>query len=719
MSVVCRLLRHSTFTMASVSPSVVLAGYQQVESLLLAGGRRRLRQQTQRIVNSSASSPGLIEIAAIALQLQSAQYHLVLSSPDAQSLFSSLSSLSPSDLTASSLASAVSASAAAFLSANQADDEQQLQGQLRLLFIAVALLNSFVLVNWTGLTLPVTDASPLLSGSSPLQSSLTALSREALRLDGEDVYPSIAHPQLLHIAHLLLLSPLLSSSSLFPQSRSAAHWALRCLSVHHSLLEHNSATVKRMLDSLLPQLLPSPVSPLPPAADPLSRQLLATAALESSRLLLQYWQYSRAEECLELGRQACGLQVELTGVMGRRTRWQQDMKSQLVLATRPAEEESKHSAEQQLQQDERKEAEPETDDDDESDLMPEACSLSSDVLLPSLSLEHALPSHPLTALQRCLLLGIVDCMRASAPTSHVTTTQQVLAFLATVLSPSAGHERSWAAEQAALLLQSTLEVADNHKQDRALLQLEKLSSSIKQQEAAGDEQAAQRQRRVRLQDVYSSGLMSAWRLQLTVGGVFERLGLTRAALDVYESIGWLDGVIEMSVALERRSAAEQLIRGLLASAPTPRLHCLLGDVTRDVTQYEQAWTLSGASYPRAQRSLARHYRELRQYAVSMQHSRLALEVNPVSPSDCFSLGWCAMELQDWEAGVDAFSRAVAFDAENGDCWNNLAACHLHLRHWQSALLALEQAVRINRDSWKGQGRAETRSSCWAAASGRC
>ena len=658
-----------------------------LEDVVLAGGRRRWIKRCREL-SQRAPSPQLAQLVAIALELQCVDVAAVLSNDDSARILSFLRTptRTPEDVTPAFLTSSLSSSISAFLAAYASDEEREAEGEVRLLFVAIALLQTFVSVNWTGFALA---ADFLLPASSPLLPALTRASNALLRLDGEDVYEQSAHPFLLCAARSLLIT----HASALSHTRTRPHWALRALSIHHSMLEHNSATIHADLTALLPSPLPSSASPSPSHPSSLPSLLSAKLHLTLSPLLLSYWRYDDAQRSLECAQAACGLHVEVSGVLGKRTRWQKEKKSQLVVTVskRAVDDSKERAAEDEREEDD--EGGEAKDDEEDAQYMPAAQPLQSDVLLPSLSLDSSTPSPSLSPVQRCLLLRLTSHLQSSASSSHPSTRSTLLAYLSLILAPQ--HRRSWAVEQTALYQQSVLEVDDHHLIDRALGQLEELTRSVRIE--SGSEMT---RRRVRMEDVHESGWMSDWAAKLSVAARFERLGLSRSALELYEDIGWVDGIIDMNVALERRSAAEALIHDRLAAQPTPKLLCLLGDLTRDVSRYEEAWTLSAATYPRAQRSLARHYRDLQQYESSIAHSQLALAVNPYAPMDCFSVGHCALALKDYGLAVQAFSKVVAYDPEYADGWNNLAACHLHLRAWSSAQMALEQATRHSFDSWK-------------------
>jgi hypothetical protein len=58
---------------------------------------------------------------------------------------------------------------------------------------------------------------------------------------------------------------------------------------------------------------------------------------------------------------------------------------------------------------------------------------------------------------------------------------------------------------------------------------------------------------------------------------------------------WED-VIQCLVAMGETTKALALCRERLGVEQTPRLLCVLGDLTNDKAQYEEAWVLSGNRY---------------------------------------------------------------------------------------------------------------------------
>ncbi|KAF9582245.1 hypothetical protein BGW38_000459 [Lunasporangiospora selenospora] len=74
-----------------------------------------------------------------------------------------------------------------------------------------------------------------------------------------------------------------------------------------------------------------------------------------------------------------------------------------------------------------------------------------------------------------------------------------------------------------------------------------------------------------------------------------------------------------------------------------------------------------------------------------------LEKNPKNAKLYCILG---MQLEDFEVAVEAFTKVVSLDQNNGEAWNNLAAIHMHNKNNFDAQHALRQALKEKRESWK-------------------
>jgi tetratricopeptide (TPR) repeat protein len=250
--------------------------------------------------------------------------------------------------------------------------------------------------------------------------------------------------------------------------------------------------------------------------------------------------------------------------------------------------------------------------------------------------------------------------------------------------------------RAAAHLQVTrVERQRSRTRERALLALEGLTEALDKENSTATIDVA-----ARMRCAFAVWFPLCVSLRKELGEAFVALGLVGAALPLFESLELWDNLIVCYRLLDKKVAAEQLVKRRLEATPDePRLWCALGDLSLDDAHYIEAWERSGKRNARAARSLARNAVRTERYEKAAIHWEEALALNPLHPEGWFHLGWCCIKTKDYHGALRALTRSAQMDPENGEAWNNLAAVHIHLEHWREAFAALTEAVKHNRNSW--------------------
>lgn len=121
-------------------------------------------------------------------------------------------------------------------------------------------------------------------------------------------------------------------------------------------------------------------------------------------------------------------------------------------------------------------------------------------------------------------------------------------------------------------------------------------------------------------------------------------------------------------------------KGPERSAPpnAARLWCILGDIEDDPAHYTRAWEISGNRFARAQRSLAEHYIQRKDFVAAREAYKAAVYVNRFSSEMWSRLGDIHLRLGEAPDAAEAFSRAIsaASDVSGGEdarTWSNLGS----------------------------------------------
>ncbi|SCZ88845.1 BZ3500_MvSof-1268-A1-R1_Chr2-1g04673 [Microbotryum saponariae] len=611
--------------------------------------------------------------------------------------------------------------------------------ELNLLSVGVAALHAFVQINWTGPTLELDprdlfDSKDGASTFAPEQINDTAI--EELAYSGEPAYHLTKHAILLVLALQifgLLRSPYdtadseenlpSTSSTLVSTIPTSLRWSLESVKIWR--LRAGLVWLKILDEPVpLPLSIASEASTLRLALphDSPDRASLSLSLSLLSTLLSRSSPHSTAQkEASALAVQAAqeiGLEWELTGRMGKRTKWQVDEKTQLVVLARDRTSQQAKDEETSKQVETAAAPTP----------VPEAFALNDDTLLErtaftqdssapkpvdedpdSLSSMDPTSQPDISPFSQSVLLAL-SLATLPAPTSlmnlsaDVLSTSQVSSFVSrVVLQP-----QNWSVHSMALLLRCRAEAGRSRTVERGVLQMQALVDQLKDgsprdisaiSSAVKSEDMAPA--RDRLAHFHALNLPPWWEMERELATRYGSLGITKSALEIFTRLEMWEEVARCWTSLERADRGIAIIRELLEGKKVetelvmearktdgasrilrggPRreakMWCILGELEKDSQHFEKAWIVSGKTSSLAQRSLGATYWAANDYEKARDALRLALAINPLFPRSWFVLGCAEMRLLNWAGAQEAFGRCVALEDDDAESWSNLASCHL-------------------------------------------
>uniref|UniRef100_A0A4W6G529 Tetratricopeptide repeat protein 27 n=1 Tax=Lates calcarifer TaxID=8187 RepID=A0A4W6G529_LATCA len=323
-------------------------------------------------------------------------------------------------------------------------NNDQTNRELVVMAVAVSSVHMFVQSNWTGpsVSIHISDLLPPALLSSQPQTLVEAI-HSCLLLDGESVYSLVANPFLLLLARVILTkcSSKMNSLQLLPW------WTLRYINLHQQILEACSPQLLNLAHSSMDKVLKcqSLLSE--------QRNLAIQFHLECVYTSLTYYEYQPAKEHIKKAQELSGLNINMTGALGKRTHFQQKYLAQLILEVN------------------RKQDQPGQTDSEASPtppaFLPKDCSLGDDTVLDKISLaepaQFELPD--LSAEEQAVILGICTDFQKNNPV-HKLTEEELLAFTSCILS----QPKFWAVEVTALCLRTKLERGRSRCVERAMMQ---------------------------------------------------------------------------------------------------------------------------------------------------------------------------------------------------------------------------------------------------------
>ncbi|KAH7084203.1 hypothetical protein FB567DRAFT_528575 [Paraphoma chrysanthemicola] len=580
--------------------------------------------------------------------------------------------------------------------------------------VAIAALYAFIQSTVTGpplgfdaakVTLPPQiwgDAASLRKTRADLVTSLSA--------DGVAAYKLTPNVELLCLAETILICPPIQKNI-----NLSAWLRMRVNFVHQKLLSEPASSLQTAIYDDL-----KIVEGLVPSDEKTSEivDLHATFLLERAAIHTHHGFDKKAKADLDQATLERKFEFALTGLMGKRTKFQQKDTSQLLVLARSAGSQANGAA---------KEASKPKALDLNDDTLHESIqytekSISTDIKddssLPASLAELDPADQPLLdPLDSVILLSLAESIKNTNPADGLTR-EETIPYATRVLE---GGSSNWQVYTQALLVRSRIEGYKSRTMERGLLQLqalvdqviaetsgeattdadtnEKITSFLPQ---AKEGEAAKISERLRY--IFPLSSPSRWELEAELAARWVHIGGLRSALEIYERLEmWAEAALCWA-ATEKEDKARRVMRKQLFHAtkgsdedvdsdsetwegpardppPTeaPRFYCILGDIDKDLTMYEKAWEVSGNRYARAQRSLGQHYIAQRDWEKAAVAYELSLKVNTLYQPAWFALGCAYLELLQFKNAVEAFSRCVQIDDRDAESWSNLAAALLHLR----------------------------------------
>ncbi|KAH0087975.1 TPR-like protein, partial [Aureobasidium melanogenum] len=519
------------------------------------------------------------------------------------------------------------------------DGENAKYKQSLFFIVGYAALLAFLQSNATGPPLPFTPARTVLpQGVAEDKQQVTALRRQliaSLAIDGIAAYRLTPNIELLCLANVIINNPDIL------ENISVSRWArLRVTFMHQRLLSEECGTLQDKIfadvDAVQEKFFDvSPKGKSRAGSDNAKVEFL----LERASIETFYGLDKKARVDLDEAAAEQGFQFALTGILGRRTKFQQHDVSQLVVLARSAENANDVES-SETQQTEGATSGPKNVDLNDDTLLENISFTAKPTLNLDVQTKESLPptlaeldpsNQPkLLPLDSIILLALASSITNTSPANGLTR-EETLPYATRVLE---GGSSNWQVYTQGLLVRSRMEGYRSRTIERGLLQLQAVVDQViadtTETPADGNadvtattflrkgesEDSAPASERLRY--IFQIAAPTRWELEGELAQRWVTLGGLRSALDIYMRLElWAEAAL-CYAATEKEETAKKLVRRQLFHAtnngdeenagddeawegperqPPPadaaRLYCILGDLDQDASMYEKAWEVSG------------------------------------------------------------------------------------------------------------------------------
>lgn len=549
------------------------------------------------------------------------------------------------------------------------------------LTIAASLTHLFVIDNFTG---PTND-DILRNSYDHLPEVFKELSDDvdykALSVDGSDMHHRTINPWLLRLAQLYwnLLNRMGCSRKILELEFQV--WRHRFITIHlASLLEPAESLMnelRKIQEFIFDHFIINDVRENKTQLVRFNTVELCCELIQSALLRSGY---TTCRKIFDYAFEKSGLEIKHTGVLGKRTKFQQKDIPQLLIQITKVKDQLPEVANNSVAEDPAS--------------LPMDVKLEDDTLLPDIAFvkqdqdgKSTQTEQDLSIEAQLLMSSRLDFILKTEVMEESLKDEWLLAYLRSIINSA----MIWVLRYKALAIRSMIEKKYMRKTDRALLQLEELIK-LSNNSAGLDTR--------RMRSFYSIIPLSRWQLQRSLGDISYDLCMIKSALEIYKGIEFWEGVIKCHCALGESVKAQQLIRDEIVKQETPYLYCLLGDATEDLSYYEKAWQLSKSRFARAKKSIGTYYYVRKNYDKAIENYEQALAASPSNISVLSLLAYSCLTIERYEKAAEYYRNLTYQDDTNFLAWNNLSKAYIKLNQKERAWRTLHEAIKCNFEEWR-------------------
>lgn len=463
----------------------------------------------------------------------------------------------------------------------------------------------------------------------------------------------------------------LSSKEEFKKSTELKLMLARVYNLHTQILEDPALTLKRKLMDTYKMILASLRDFLEKKDD---IKFFCFIKLEYALIILNYYKYRDSKSQILEAMSLLGIEVNFTGKLGIRTKYQTFKLPQLTVEISNANTGEK---------DEEKIG--------EEKIKPTVKKLNEifDNILHEKPILDEINNNnqKLTLEENLVVAALIKNMMKSFPMDDMLR-EQISAYLRKTID----DYHNWTILLNSLITRSDIEFTNKKKMERAMIQYEQIVKDWHSKECDVYE---------RIKYVYFLNFPNFLNIMTSFAENYKKTNCYMSAAGLFEDCGLFEEAIECKAICGNKDQALELLKKLPErKVNTPKMLCVLGDIYKDINYYKKALDLSKGKYKRAQKSLGRFFFLKKNYDEALVYYKNAVSLNEMDLLCWLNMGYIYMSMNDSKSAILCFHKAVFIDDCQSKAWANLAVLYKGIKKHEEAFNSIKEAVKHNERNWQ-------------------
>ncbi|ELR07014.1 hypothetical protein VC83_06767 [Pseudogymnoascus destructans] len=643
-------------------------------------------------------------------------------------------------------------------------EENSFLASARAILIGLASFDAFLQANVTG---PPFSSRSLLFGADTTLEDVKKHRQECLQnlaVDGLSVYQLIPHVELFTFARAIF-------TEYFPRVVAGqtldSRWMRIRINAYHQRLLSSGVSNTRLSDSVATLQTQAGVDMFALELEIMAKDSSYSTEskvqyfLEKSQIYIMQGVDAKARDNLKHAKEVSQFQYALSGALGKRTKFQENDISQLVVFAKSKEEQKSETKGSEDTVTLSKDGASGSTETGAETTGPTALELNDDTLLESIEftkvdkdLKTDLPEElaslepsnqpQLKPVDQIMLLTEATLKDVSAPLDKLNS-EEILPFAVRVLEDK---PTNWQVYTQALLVRSRIEAHRSRTQERSVLQLQAIVDQViaetEEEPTSGGDGVPEIQITQflpkakpsesapvteRLKFIHQLNSPTRWEIETELAYAWSHAGSLVSALEIFKRLGlWPEVALCYHSIGQEDNARRVICRQLYHSTKgpemdkygvdddevrtdkwegemrsphpphAPRLWCIIGDLEQDPSCWERAWEISNHHYPRAQRTLGEYYTRKGDLPKAREAYIKATIVNRQYGDTWSRLGDIDLATANWDGAIIAFQQAIMIDDDNSKTYSNLGSALLSKHTEMMKIKQLEAANQIQEDA---------------------